>query len=171
MRRASEEEPDQAASDELDPFISTSSHRMNLDASGIAMKELNTTSKYVDSPVTDEPSIEHDDSRSDEPSRRPRAQSRLAEGPVTRVHRAAFIWLSGPEQPRPFSIKPIFPSFQTAPLSLIRLRQPKHWAYLYLAFCIVWFASFVSIIHISVYGCSVPGYDSVIRSSCTSQFW
>ena len=101
-------------------------------------------------------------------------RSRYHGSPIKRVYRAIATWISGPQPPRPFSINPFFPRFQSAPLRLLNtlLRGSRQRKGLYIVFCLVWLIIFASVLHSSVFGCSVPGFGSnVQRVSCSTKFW
>ena len=92
---------------------------------------------------------------------------------AVRILHALCRWAKGPRPPRPFRIKPILPQLQNVPLAFLQRyipgRQQKVW--LFMIFYLLWVCVFLAVLSISVSGCQVPGYRTLVRLSCVSRFW
>lgn len=121
----------------------------------------------------------HAESETLEEARLPRRQQwsspvwRYIPGPLARASKKTITWAKGPQPPRPWSIKPLFPQIQTFPIRLLDRLAPKwkhrFWLLMALYFC--WLLCFVSILHHSAFSDTVPGYGSPSLLSCTDTFW
>ncbi|TKA46591.1 hypothetical protein B0A54_02423 [Friedmanniomyces endolithicus] len=82
-------------------------------------------------------------------------------------------WVQGPQPPRIFTITPIFPKIQHAPLALLDRYAPRRiqrfWLLIALYAC--WLLAFSLILRASSYSESIPGYGSPARLSCASRYW
>ncbi|KAK1811872.1 hypothetical protein LTR12_013770 [Friedmanniomyces endolithicus] len=82
-------------------------------------------------------------------------------------------WVQGPDPPRIFTITPVFPKIQHAPLALLDRYAPRRiqrfWLLIALYAC--WLLAFSLILRASSYSESIPGYGSPARLSCASRYW
>ena len=92
--------------------------------------------------------------------------------PLKRIFWTLGKWIKGPQPPRRYNIKPVFPWLQIAPvLHLHRLTSKKTRFWLLISFCLLWGLAFLGTLGNSVFGCQVAGYGPPIRLSCVSRFW
>lgn len=82
-------------------------------------------------------------------------------------------WVKGPQPPRPWTIQPIFPTVQRAPLLLLDRFFPKRKQKIALlvAFYCAWFLSFSLVLHRSAFTADIPGYGSPVNIRCTDTLW
>jgi hypothetical protein len=92
---------------------------------------------------------------------------------LQRAWRKTVIWVKGPQPPRPWKIRPIFPTIQTAPLRFINNYFPKrkHKVALLVFFYFCWLLSFGLVLHRSAFAADIPGYGSPVRYRCEDRFW
>ena len=90
-----------------------------------------------------------------------------------RACRATADWVKGPQPPRPWKIRPLFPALQLAPLRFINNYFPKraHKTALLVFFYFCWFLSFALVLHRSAFAADIPGYGSPVRVRCTDRLW
>jgi len=140
---------------------------------------------YHDDPLSEEEtllpsardSLQHTDM--DDPHSRPRNHSwkaRITERIPPRVQRYwanTVEWVKGPDPPRIFSINPIFPSIQHAPLRLLDRYAPKKAQrfWLLVAFYACWLFAFVLIQWKSSFAEEVAGYGAPVRLWCGAHYW
>ncbi|CAI6299175.1 unnamed protein product [Periconia digitata] len=92
---------------------------------------------------------------------------------LRRAWRTTALWVKGPQPPRPWTIRPLFPTIQSAPLRFVEKCFPKHkhkvalLAFFY--FC--WFLSFALVLHRSAFAADIPGHGAPVRLRCTDQLW
>ncbi|TKA71409.1 hypothetical protein B0A55_07709 [Friedmanniomyces simplex] len=82
-------------------------------------------------------------------------------------------WVKGPEPPYIFTITPIFPKTQHAPIALLDRYAPRklqRFGLLILLYA-CWILAFSLILRASSFSESIPGYDSPVRLSCASRYW
>lgn len=101
---------------------------------------------------------------------------RLQQRIPPRLHRYwenTVIWVKGPDPPRIFSITPIFPAIQHAPLKLLDRYAPKriHRFWLLIAFYGAWILAFVLIQWRSSFAGEIPGYGAPVRLWCGATYW
>ncbi|KAF2179810.1 hypothetical protein K469DRAFT_730441 [Zopfia rhizophila CBS 207.26] len=82
-------------------------------------------------------------------------------------------WVKGPQPPRPWKIRPLFPRVQTAPVQFLNNYFPKrkHRVLLLIFFYFCWLLSFGLVLHRSAFAADIPGYGSPVRIRCTDRFW
>ncbi|KAF2646761.1 hypothetical protein P280DRAFT_416312 [Massarina eburnea CBS 473.64] len=87
--------------------------------------------------------------------------------------KAAKTWVKGPQPPRPWKIRPLFPAIQLAPLQFLNNYFPKrkHKIALLVFFYFCWFLSFALVLHRSAFAADIPGYGSPVRIRCTDRLW
>ncbi|ORY19291.1 hypothetical protein BCR34DRAFT_582454 [Clohesyomyces aquaticus] len=92
---------------------------------------------------------------------------------LQRAWKATKIWVKGPQPPRPWKIRPFFPSIQYAPIQFLHNYFPKrkHKVLLLIFFYICWLLSFGLVLHRSAFAADIPGYGSPVRITCTDRFW
>ena len=82
-------------------------------------------------------------------------------------------WVKGPDPPRIFTITPVFPKIQHAPIALLDHYAPKKihcfWLLMLLYGC--WLLAFSLVLQASSFSASIPGYGSPVRVGCGAQFW
>lgn len=106
----------------------------------------------------------------------PSIVSRIAERvppSIKRTWRKVLTWVKGPQPPRIYKIKPIFPQIQEAPLRLLDRYAPKRIQRfcLLISFYLVWIFCFSLVLHKSSIAADVKGYGSPVRLACGSSFW
>ena len=92
---------------------------------------------------------------------------------AARIFYALCGWVKGPQPPRPFTIKPILPQLQDIPRDILRNRWParRHKILLLIIICLLWAATYLGVLSVSISRCQIPGYKSPVRLSCVSRFW
>ncbi|KAF2267279.1 hypothetical protein CC78DRAFT_541927 [Lojkania enalia] len=92
---------------------------------------------------------------------------------LQRIWRATVVWVKGPQPPRPWKIRPFFPSVQHAPVQFLNNYFPKrrHKVILLLFFYLCWFLSFALVLHRSAFAADIPGHGPPVRIRCTDRFW
>jgi len=80
-------------------------------------------------------------------------------------------WTKGPRIPRPWSIRPLFPKIQEAPIRFLDTHFPhqRHW--LLVLICAIWFLCFYVVLQKSAYAPDVPDYGQPVRIDCGQTFW
>lgn len=93
--------------------------------------------------------------------------------PLKRAAAATIQWTKGPDPPRQWHIKPLFPPLQTAPTRLLDQYVPKrkHKACLLVGFYSFWTLIFTVVLDRSAFSSEVVGYGSPVRLSCSSRYW
>lgn len=93
--------------------------------------------------------------------------------PVRRVCKRIAVWVKGPQPPRIWKIRPLFPAVQEAPIRLLDRYLPKrrHRVLLLLAFYACWAVTFASVLYKSSFASDVPGYGAPRRIDCGDRFW
>ncbi|KAK3057618.1 hypothetical protein LTR09_001802 [Extremus antarcticus] len=86
---------------------------------------------------------------------------------------ATVTWTKGPDPPRIYSIDPIFPKIQHAPLALLDRYAPKkiHKFGLLLAVYFSWLLAFSLVLWKSSFAASIPGHGTPIRLGCQARYW
>lgn len=92
---------------------------------------------------------------------------------IQRAWEKTKIWVKGPQPPRPWRIRPLFPKVQRAPLELLDRFFPKrkHKVILLLVFYFAWFLSFSLVMHRSAFAADIPGYGAPVNIRCTDRLW
>lgn len=92
---------------------------------------------------------------------------------LQRAWRSTVIWVKGPQPPRPWRIRPLFPSIQIAPVQFLNNYFPKrkHKISLLIFFYFCWFLSFSLVLHRSAFSADIPGYGSPVRFRCNDRLW
>ncbi|KAF2094449.1 LCCL domain-containing protein [Rhizodiscina lignyota] len=92
---------------------------------------------------------------------------------IRKAGKAVARWTKGPNPPRIYKIKPIFPQVQEAPIKLLDRYLPKkrHKFLLLIAFYFLWLLCFSLVLHKSAFSSDVPGYGSPVRLSCGASYW
>jgi len=82
-------------------------------------------------------------------------------------------WAKGPNPPRPWRIKPLFPTIQEAPIRLLDHYAPKrtHRVALLFAAYFLYILAFVLVQRESSFAGEIPGYGNPARISCAASFW
>ena len=119
------------------------------------------------------PSVELDDlGRQQNPSLR----SRIAESIPSHLKKAWAVtvhWVKGPQPPRRYSITPLFPKVQHAPIALLDRHAPKRiqrfWLLVSLYAC--WLLAFSIILWKSSFSAEIPDYGSPLRLGCGARYW
>ena len=95
-----------------------------------------------------------------------------ARGNVAQVLRDLYVWIRGPQPPRPYVINPILPHLQEAPSKTFHRYVPegKRWLLL-ITLCSIWVIVLLAGPILSLTRCQVPGYGIPTRISCVSRFW
>ncbi|KAF2769188.1 hypothetical protein EJ03DRAFT_251043, partial [Teratosphaeria nubilosa] len=93
--------------------------------------------------------------------------------PLHRAWHATVAWVNGPAPPRIYTITPLFPKLQHAPLTLLNHYAPSriHRVLLYLLWCLSWLLTFSLILRASSFSASVPHHGSPVRLSCSARYW
>ncbi|KAK5166505.1 uncharacterized protein LTR77_008048 [Saxophila tyrrhenica] len=92
---------------------------------------------------------------------------------LKRAWAATVKWAKGPDPPRIYSIEPIFPKIQHAPLALLDRYAPKkiHKFGLLLAVYFSWLLAFSLVLWRSSFAASIPGYGTPVRLGCYARYW
>ncbi|KAH9845609.1 LCCL domain [Teratosphaeria destructans] len=103
-------------------------------------------------------------------------QHRLATrvpGPLRRAWTATLTCVQGPDPPRIYTITPLFPKLQHAPLTLLNHSAPRpiHRILLYLLWSLSWLLTFSLILRASSFSASIPTHGSPVRLSCSARYW
>lgn len=82
-------------------------------------------------------------------------------------------WLSGPDPPRPWKIRPFLPRLQQFPLRFVDKFLPRQWQRIaaLVVFYVCWIATFAAVLRKSSVVDDVNGYGQPILLSCGSVFW
>jgi len=80
-------------------------------------------------------------------------------------------WSKGPRTPRPWSIKPLFPRIQEAPIKFLDKHFPRQRHWLLVLLYAVWFLCFYVVLQKSAYAPDVPDYGTPVRIDCGQTFW
>ena len=82
-------------------------------------------------------------------------------------------WVEGPNPPRIYSITPIFPKVQHAPIELLDRFAPKKAQRFWLLFTLYacWLFAFSLILWKSSFSAEIPGHGSPIRLGCQARYW
>ena len=83
------------------------------------------------------------------------------------------IWVKGPNPPRIYTITPLFPKIQHAPIALLDRYAPKRAQrfWLLVLFYACWIFSFSMVLWKSSFSSVIPGYGSPMRLGCTARYW
>lgn len=92
---------------------------------------------------------------------------------LKRAWAATVKWVKGPQPPRIYTIHPIFPKIQHAPLALLDRYAPKKihrfWSLMALYAC--WIFAFWIILWRSSIAGEIPGYGAPLRLGCQARYW
>lgn len=93
--------------------------------------------------------------------------------PVRRVSKAVVNWAKGPQPPRIYTINPIFPIVQEAPIKLLDafLPKKKQRLVLLLGFYFCWILTFSLVLRQSTLTGEVGGYGKPVEVWCGASFW
>lgn len=82
-------------------------------------------------------------------------------------------WVKGPQPPRIYSIRPLFPNVQHAPLKLLDTYCPKRLHRVALLFVVyaLWLLAFSLVQWKSSFASDIRGYGSPVRLSCHAHYW
>ncbi|KAF2157756.1 hypothetical protein K461DRAFT_219004 [Myriangium duriaei CBS 260.36] len=82
-------------------------------------------------------------------------------------------WVRGPQPPRIYTITPLFPTIQHAPLALLDKYAPKkiHRVALLVAVYAAWLLSFSLVQWKSSFASEIRGYGAPVRLSCHARYW
>ena len=142
--------------------------------------------RYRDDPASDDEDILLPPSASDslrqvgmedpESPRKPSWKARIRNNLPPRLIQywhATATWVKGPDPPRIFSISPLFPTVQHAPIRLLDRYAPKkiHRIILLLCFYAAWLLAFSLIQWRSSFASEIPGYGAPVRLGCTAHYW
>ncbi|KAL1304224.1 hypothetical protein AAFC00_000644 [Neodothiora populina] len=101
------------------------------------------------------------------------SMARLLPERVKTTSSAIVTWVKGPQPPRIYKIRPIFPAVQHTPIRLLDRYAPKRmqrfWLLIFWYF--LWILSFSLMLHRSSFASDVKGYGSPVRLGCTASFW
>lgn len=127
----------------------------------------------ADSPLRQTPTIELEGLRG---QFNPSWQERIANNVPPGVHRAWAAtkeWVKGPQPPRIYTITPIFPKVQHAPLSLLDRYAPRktHRTFLLGFWYLAWLLVFSLALWRSSFAARIPGYGSPTRLGCSARYW
>ncbi|KAI5365226.1 Putative LCCL domain-containing protein [Septoria linicola] len=107
---------------------------------------------------------------------RPSWQNKLADRvpkPVKHAWASTVTWVKGPQPPRIYHIKPLFPSVQHVPINLLdryaSKRIQRFW--LLVAAIASWLLVFSLILYKSSFAAQIPGYGTPVRLSCAARYW
>lgn len=93
--------------------------------------------------------------------------------PIKKTSLALFTWVKGPDPPRQWTIKPIFPGLQTAPLTLLDRWCPKQVQkiWLLIAFYLLWILTFSLFVQRSAVAQDLPKYGAPQVLWCGASLW
>lgn len=93
--------------------------------------------------------------------------------PIRRVSRAIATWSRGPDPPHRYTITPIFPTIQTAPLRVLDQFVPKirHRILLLVTFYLFWVLTFAMVFQKSTFATEIEGYGSPSEIGCGTTYW
>ncbi|KAK3073352.1 hypothetical protein LTR53_005148 [Teratosphaeriaceae sp. CCFEE 6253] len=82
-------------------------------------------------------------------------------------------WVKGPQPPRIYTIHPLFPKLQHAPLALLDRYAPRkrHRFWLLVALHASWLLAFSLVLHASSRSAAIPGHGNPIRLHCGARYW
>ncbi|KAK5726308.1 hypothetical protein LTR17_012837 [Elasticomyces elasticus] len=118
------------------------------------------------------PSTDFDGLHLGAPSWRQRIAERVPR-PLKNAWRSTVTWVKGPQPPRIFSITPVFPKVQHAPLALLDGYAPRKAQrfWLLVALLASWFLAFSLVLRSSSFSESIPGHGAPVRLSCSARYW
>ncbi len=92
---------------------------------------------------------------------------------LLRTWKFVVTWIKGPQPPRPWKIRPLFPKIQTAPIRFINNYFPKrkHKVFLLIFFYSCWALTFGLVLHRSAFAADIPGFGTPVQLRCTDRFW
>jgi len=92
---------------------------------------------------------------------------------LKRASEAVATWVKGPQPPRIYTIEPLIPTIQHAPLKLLDRYAPKRiqrfWLLMALYAC--WIIAFVVVQHQSSFASEIEGYGPPDRLWCGARYW
>ena len=106
-------------------------------------------------------------------AREPSFASRYIPPRLQRAWTSTKTWVKGPQPPRPWRIRPLFPAVQLTPVRLLHRYFPKrkHKITVLVIFYIAWFLSFSLVLHRSAFAADIPGYGAPVNIRCTDRLW
>jgi hypothetical protein len=92
---------------------------------------------------------------------------------LTQICKQFASWMKGPQPARPYKIKPIFETVQTAPTRLLDRRVPQHHHRLWIlaGYYILWLLLVVIVLHKSTSTGEIGKLGPPLRLSCISRLW
>ncbi|KAK2073699.1 hypothetical protein P8C59_007957 [Phyllachora maydis] len=121
-----------------------------------------------------------DDGNDDTPSPRPGRRRWAAPWTITttpfsagRVVRKAWQWTQGPASPRPYTMEPLWPAVQRAPLWVLDryLTKKQHRMWLALAYLAVWVGTFALVLRAGRAVAEMEGWGTPISIACGNTYW
>jgi hypothetical protein len=93
--------------------------------------------------------------------------------PLKRAWDATASWVKGPDPPRIFTITPIFPKIQHAPIVFLETYFPTQTqrSWLWVLWFAAWLISFSLLLRASSFSASIPGHGSPVRLACGARYW
>ena len=93
--------------------------------------------------------------------------------PLRRTSKVVGKWVRGPHPPYIYTIEPIFPAIQTAPIYLVDRFLPKrrHKAAVLLFFYACWLLGFSLALRKSAFATEIPGHGVPATISCAARYW
>lgn len=93
--------------------------------------------------------------------------------PVQRFCKKAALWAKGPENPRDWKIKPLFPRVQEFPLALVDRFLPKYKQRLGVVcfYIAIWIVTFALVKRQETFAGEIPGWGTPQEIGCGATFW
>ncbi|KAK4113829.1 hypothetical protein N656DRAFT_777846 [Canariomyces notabilis] len=93
--------------------------------------------------------------------------------PARRLIKAAAQWVRGPANPRRFTIEPLFPQVQHAPIALLDKYLPRklHRAFAVLAYFGLWILTFALVMRQGLVASEVAQWGRPVSIGCGSTYW
>lgn len=93
--------------------------------------------------------------------------------PIQKTSTAVWAYLTGPDPPRPWKIRPVLPRLQQLPPRLVDSVCPRQWQRILVLFLfyVCWIATFGAVLHKSAVADDVNGYGQPIQLQCGGVFW
>lgn len=93
--------------------------------------------------------------------------------PVKNTWAAVVTWVKGPDPPRIYQIRPVFPKVQRAPLALLDRFAPSRIRRFWLLVLAIasWLLVLSSILYQSSFAAQIPGHGTPIRLGCAARYW
>lgn len=93
--------------------------------------------------------------------------------PVRRLGLSIAQWSKGPKEPKDYTIKPLFPAVQEAPLFLLDKYLPsrKHRVWLFMGYVVIWILTFCLVMRQGLRASEILTYGTPSDIGCGTTYW